>query len=758
MLPDEDGWLSVDNLRKNIYALDVSKSHIVVGFSEYARFLSEDAFITVIISLLELENKSSHSKRRIYLPCFALYGQVKKIVQEYHRRRKVYNPFLNTAQGEDLPKIFFINNELDNVGYHNEINSAAKWFGMWKNSVIKVDKPLISTSPTLSYFYTQAFPDNVYNIKKISTYPELLLCLYGIDGLTPGKQISDEYYRQLIKLMRSWQNKSLKAVTLQTVNAQEITHENVYSLWKDASEFNKWLIQNCVLLYDTSNAYLRLMMEDIELLTAEAFIESAYLCIFEKENDSLYAERNKIINSIKRAEQEIKFTPRMKSNYENLLLEIIKKQPAINLEIIDFTKDFGPSSENTIKLSSDIQNRLLPIMTDNSVYERQMLIWLFRAGLADENLIKPIYPNLWEYLNGTGLDLTDGDLQDRFTVYFDVYRNCRLGKDTGKQYDEAVVSWNANEEKFYNWYTDSQIDYPEGIFKKQGFTGKICVLDGVGAEFLAYILVLLERRNYKVDYVTYAKTHLPTITSLAKSFYQFPNTWIRDYDTEVVHGKIYYHSENIEMALTVLEKIVNRLTDEAGDEPFAITADHGATVGHKLFKRKKLYNFEAADHDGRCCLQKEGQKTVPSIDYIVHTDELSCQWIIALNEQSLCNTSKYAVHGGATPEEILVPLIITRKNNSTIKAYKVTPQRLRVSGLQREVAFKILPKPDVARLTAKDGTNVSLAYDPNKKVWTGQLKRGKAQDIIVHIESRQFLFKTETSNQMGGAGEDGFDD
>ena len=40
-LPHEEGWISTDNLIKKIKKLDASKSFVIVGFSEYARFLKD---------------------------------------------------------------------------------------------------------------------------------------------------------------------------------------------------------------------------------------------------------------------------------------------------------------------------------------------------------------------------------------------------------------------------------------------------------------------------------------------------------------------------------------------------------------------------------------------------------------------------------------------------------------------------------------------------------------------------------------------
>lgn len=131
--------MTVDNFRKQIKSLEDNKSYVMVGFSEYTRFLSNAEFITMVIGLLETENSEINYKRRIYIPCFALFSQIQKTVKENHRRMDAYNPFLNDVNVEDLPIIYFINEALDNSGYENEINNSSEWFGMWRNPEIDVE-------------------------------------------------------------------------------------------------------------------------------------------------------------------------------------------------------------------------------------------------------------------------------------------------------------------------------------------------------------------------------------------------------------------------------------------------------------------------------------------------------------------------------------------------------------------------------------------------------------------------------------------
>lgn len=287
--------------------------------------------------------------------------------------------------------------------------------------------------------------------------------------------------------------------------------------------------------------------------------------------------------------------------------------------------------------------------------------------------------------------------------------------------------------------------------KRSGFKGRVYVIDAMGAEFMGYVQALLNRNGYSVKEAGYAKCHLPSITSMAKSFYAESYEWILDYDNKVVHGDTYYHVDNIEKSLSTIEAIIYNIIFNEGGNPFAIIADHGSTVGHKLKRKDKKYNFDKSEHGGRCYKNKDRVYVTPTLDYVVYDDESGCQWVIALNQQSLWDNSKYAAHGGATLEEVLVPVIIAEKGKQTTVSYKVKAENLKVSGLQKTIEVKITPMPKEVsvKLKAKDGTDVVMHYNAQKKTWIGELKRGMEQDIQIIIDQQTFRFRTIPPTKMG---------
>lgn len=757
ILPYEDAWITTDRLRKAVYNLDPTKNHLIVGFSEYSRFLSQADFITLVISLLELENPEDNPKRRIYIPCFALYSQLKKTVKQYHRRFDAYNPFINETDIEDLPRIYFIDDHLDIGDRSNEVDNSAEWFGMWRNPDIDTSVPIICMSKTLLYFYGQASPDNVYNIKRIKTYCEMLGYMFSVYDMRGYKKNPEKFYKIFLNDIRTTRIRDINALILRKANTLSIDIDNFYQLWKANDTYMHWLIQNYVLRNYPTDSYLYNVMNQLEDLSDSELIETVYKYAVAAHNTNFCEERKKIVASIKKVDREVKFTDRLVAYYNSFLIELIRRKTSESVDAIDFTKDEPIILNHESVLSSAIEDEVKPFLTDSSQYERQLTVWLYRMNLLEREEIKDIYPKFFDYLTAEAGQSDPESYSEKFDAYFSEYRKYRLELCKSGKYDELIGRWNKTPEEFYSWYTDSEIEHAEVAIKKKGFTGNVYVLDGVGAEYLGYLSSLLEKKGETIVYSAYTKCHIPSITKQAKDCYPSEYIWISDYDQKVIHGGIYYPVTNLENSLEIIDDIVSQIVMKEGEEPFAITADHGSTISHKICKKGKKYNFEKAEHDGRCYQRKDDTYVAESDDYLLYEDEFSRKWVIALNSQSLYNNSKFVVHGGATLEEVLVPVIIAQRGRTVSKTFRVKPDQLKVSGLQKTVAFKISPDPKdtPVKLTAADGTNTVLKYDQELKVWKGDLNRGIEQDIEVHIADKSYNFRTVPSTHMG---DDLFDD
>ena len=254
---------------------------------------------------------------------------------------------------------------------------------------------------------------------------------------------------------------------------------------------------------------------------------------------------------------------------------------------------------------------------------------------------------------------------------------------------------------------------------------------------------------------------MPSITEVNKAYLSRLSLkkWFVDFDRDVIHGEFYHTTLNLRKAFDILERIVNEITTESYGRRIIITADHGATARARWVDTKKKYDYSQSDHEGRCYKLASKVGFENNDDYIVYEDEITpgVAYLISLNETSLFNRPKYEDHGGATLEEILVPVIVAvPRSRKPKKSYKVLDDKMCVSGLDKLVRFVIQPEPEKASVIEADGTEHVLKR--NGLFFEAELLSGKVQEIIIQIEDKQFKFMTDNAARKNMEGDDGFDD
>ena len=138
-----------------------------------------------------------------------------------------------------------------------------------------------------------------------------------------------------------------------------------------------------------------------------------------------------------------------------------------------------------------------------------------------------------------------------------------------------------------------------------------------------------------------------------------------------------------------------------GEYTIAIVSDHGLSCLSRKAESKK-YDAKV-EHDGRYIIVPSDGKLYHDADYVVHVNEHDGErYKVALTHSSLGRKPIHEVHGGCTPEEVLVPYIIitNKKQNLTSYKYELISKELELS--EPVVTINIMPQPSKVKLSIDD--------------------------------------------------------
>lgn len=325
------------------------------------------------------------------------------------------------------------------------------------------------------------------------------------------------------------------------------------------------------------------------------------------------------------------------------------------------------------------------------------------------------FPILNSYLqhfvfNAINTKVPDGEteLLNLITDYFHQYK---LQKLTNRIYPGFL----GNVETFAQSRPYNMLQARSSIVSKmEKKNAQLFFFDALGVEYLAYIMARCEKYGLIAE-TSIAQCILPSITSKNKEFIQFfPGGAydIKDLDKLKHHSQVIDYEKckypvhlfrELEIIDAELKKIQSRLK-QGHFEKAIIVSDHGASrlaVIHE--QENNLLELEdKGQHSGRCCPSSSD----PGIPYASYWDGYS----ILANYERFKGSRKanVEVHGGASLEEVVVPIITLTKKPTDIDICFVDP-------------VIILKGKEPATITVY--SNIPL-HEPklvvNEKVYSGQ--------------------------------------
>lgn len=293
----------------------------------------------------------------------------------------------------------------------------------------------------------------------------------------------------------------------------------------------------------------------------------------------------------------------------------------------------------------------------------KIIEWVSANGYIDE--IDDIYPALGQYLKPYIFDC--GKHSEEFTEYFRLYRFQKVVNQITPEFLETVKK-NAKSLPYTHLETRDSAILRIGD-KKNTY---LYWIDALGVEYMAYITELVRKKGLSMHTdITYAE--LPTITSINKSFFEKWSGSLKHKEDELDNIKhkdaggfaytdgsapVHLYSE-----LKVIEKAINVAATELAlhhCKSFVITSDHGASRLAVIHKQEEKYETDTkGEHSGRCC------KEFPDADLPYAIRENGYLVLADYGRFKKSRAANVEVHGGASLEEVLVPVItLTLKKQS----------------------------------------------------------------------------------------------
>jgi len=363
------------------------------------------------------------------------------------------------------------------------------------------------------------------------------------------------------------------------------------------------------------------------------------------------------------------------------------------------------------------EEKVINYLTGVSPIEKSWIIE--NVGIIDD--LYDIYPELYLYMRDIEIgDINEGNSWIR--EYFKEYRHSKISNTVSKTLKSLLEEKNSNKESFYRWYYSFKNS--KGLINENN-QYKMVWIDGLGVEFASLLASILEEKGYGVS-VYIARAELPSITE----YNRFTDAdYIQDLD-KFIHTKISYtYPDDLVKEINIIKDIADYVCG-LGDN-ILILSDHGFTAfANAKFDNNKIYDFESVGHEGRyASIRDDSTMFSEDEDFFLHQLEDEGghkKYLIALKYKSLSNTPKREVHGGATPEEVLVPVIYATKMEREEISYEIEVINREISVREPVIKFRIRPESKYMPLVYLNDKKLEMTYDNTEGLYVLNLRGFKA--------------------------------
>lgn len=682
---EDDIWVTKDTLKDAIK--NCKTSTFVTPFSELVRFYNDDDFRGFFNEIMLLEDIHNPSKR-IYIPLIGLQNRFTDFLNHFGRIQESA-PIWRFDTDTQSVEVFFAkykNFKLPNDTVQCQLDSLREWLMFWKKQAPQ--ERIVCTSRPIAAKHRYSKPDNIFVFTKIEGAYDFMTQFLELSFPFEYLDSESDFWEILLTKIDkssigdfSYENFVRKYFNKLILEASDVIME-----WTDSAHtnFDRWLLKQYVLHTDFAKKYpyVKKCIENVVTLTDEyqLIYMIATLILYDlptNEKTMLAEERRRVI-----IDNSQVFENRITTEHKNWLFSRIKE---------------------TFQQQKDLQFAI-DLCTGVFDFEKVLLMgWSIHNPNNNKlvNTINKLYPEYAAYLGSRTPSHFKPENQWAID-YLKAYKDAKLKDRLTDEIIRLIQSKNSSAANFYQWFFDFDSSHSV-LAEVQSKTiyrpDKIFWIDGLGAEFLSYILYLIEEESSDMKVVRSQITRADIPSSTHHNRFEGENVRkFPELDELGHHHQGYKYLETLRDELIIIKKIIHEIIDSCKIQKstIAIVSDHGLScLSRKAPSKKYEGKYE---HEGRYIKTTAGALT--DADYLVHTNSIDNQlYKIALTHSSLSKVPTHQVHGGCTPEEVLVPFILlSNKNLTTCVKSNIIPPQEDIMLSNPKVNLTIIPQPESVQL------------------------------------------------------------
>ena len=717
-----DVFISYTELSKDIQAVAKrisTNDTVIFPFSEMARFYNNNEpneFESLVKTIrgVQAPEDAQHSHVRIYIPVVGMQGKMGKFMNDNSTFVWEYKSVIEKG----TYKLILTDGSTYGVGgldeKFNVVSNLREWLKLWEQGE-NVKQTIICCSPNIYANAHYAQPDNAFSYLVCKNAYQFLTQALQLDFGVEEEPEEDElhYWEQLaseIDISNFYFDDFVKE------RFDTFTLKNGYDFiksWFDCdTDFDRWLLAIYFRKISNGKGYVNHAITQCANLSKSELFSNLAILIFDLPlKDEFISERKAVMKLA--VEKGVNITNEARNKLK------------AKLSAIAVSPELGGPYQAV---------KLLTPLTDE---EQHLAIDWIAKGKIRPDEIQDVFPGLYHYLQPMSLNSLATE-NKWITEYFDSYRMSKISDFPQPKVGEIIASKNADPTAFQTWVDNFKT--VKTILHNRKDIDVVYWIDGLGVDwipFIRYIISQYAKEQVYLNEIYIAAAKIPTTTSTNKPILQsllpegksLPK--IGDIDSYAHLHKSYPQYIIEEMRL--VEKAIREVLEYYNGKKIAFVSDHGLTYLSQYDGGMKLAGL-TADHEGR---KASITSDIFSTDYKYIT--LEDGTVCSLTHQSLTDkvSKGHGAHGGCTPEEVLVPIIIvSSQKNAT--SYSVAIDNDAIDGTKPKLRFTIkgLSSVDIPTINY-NGVSYDLINIENDVYESERLNLvDTATKVTVHINGK----------------------